>query len=269
MKRVLVVLCLTIGVAFQALGGAASAASWAVEEHRLLVSSHGVSAAVTNWAWCEGGDNCFPLPAAPTSLLAHGGGHVRIVTDARVESISVGVARPTGVGGAWLRVFPADTSGRNFVVGLPPGPPLPLLVISTEYSGVPESGVAKFTINLVEHRHERARPKQVTARPTARCGRPSGGRRSCRLDQRGRIEPPAGAAADCRGGRMLVRLTANGRTVLRARARTSAACRYRLRGRRFSLPLGAKRVVVRTRFLGSSSLTARQARSVGVRPTFR
>ena len=77
-----------------------------MEEHRLLVSSHGVSAAVTNWAWCRGGDNCFTLGAAPSTLPVHAGDPVRIVTDARVESLSVGVARPTGLGSAASAVHP-------------------------------------------------------------------------------------------------------------------------------------------------------------------
>lgn len=135
--------------------------------------------------------------------------------------------------------------------------------------GTTESGEANFSIALAEHRHERVSPQRVTARATARCGRPRGPRRRCRLYQRGRVEPPVGSAADCRGGQMLVRLIARRQGVLRARVRTTPDCRYRLRGRRFSLPLGRRQVVIRTRFLGSASLTASGTRSIRLRPAFR
>ncbi len=249
-------------------------------QRRLLVESHGVSAPAKLVAGCRSEtppppdgalalcwDGPSPIFGPPTpSVPAHGGGAVLLVAGVRVDEITAG-----GV----LRVVPADTSGRSFTAVLPPGPPLPGLSIQIRYSGAPgagggsESGSAFFSIGLTEHLHEKATPRQVTARARARGARRRGRRHSCRLYQRGRIEPPLAPATDCRGGRVLVALVARGRTVLRARARTSPDCRYRLSGRRFSLPRGAKRVKVRTRFLGSSALAGGDARSIRIRPAFR
>ena len=258
-------------------------------QHRLLVSSHGVSAPAKLVAFCRtetpqpvgrAPGLCWDGPNIPTptpSVPAHGGGAVQLVAGVRVDEI-IAVLPPLDgppSSAVPLRVVPADTSGRSFIAVLPPGPPLPLLSIGIRYSGVAgaggssESGDAAFTIGLTEHLHGKATPGQVTARARARCARPRGRRHSCRLYQRGRIEPPLAPATDCRGGRVLVELVARGRTVLRARARTSSDCRYRLRGRRFSLPRGAKRVKVRTRFLGSSALAGGDARSIRIRPVFR
>ena len=249
-------------------------------QRRLLVESHGVSAPAKLVAGCRSEtppppngalalcwDGPSPIFGPPTpSVPAHGGGTVLLVAGVRVDEITAG-----GV----PRVVPADTSGRSFTAVLPPGPPPPGLSIGIRYSGAPgagggsESGSAFFSIGLTEHLHGKATPRQVTARARARCARPRGRRHSCRLYQRGRIEPPLTPATDCRGGRVLVRLVARGRTVLRARARTSPDCRYRLSGRRFSLPRGAKRVKVGTRFLGSSALAGGDARLVWIRPAFR
>ena len=246
-------------------------------QHRLLVSSHGVTAAAKLFAFCRGivqpdgrgmgicGDG---VPTPTRSVPAHGGGPLLLVTGVRVNEITARVGRLDGSADAPLRIAAADASGRRFIAVLPPGPPLPLLSIMIRYSnvagagGTTEGGDAAFSIGLTEHRHARARPKQVTASARVRCRPPRGRRRSCRLHQRGRIEPPVGTAADCRGGLMRVRLIARGRSVLRARARTSADCRYRLRGRRFSLPRVARQLVLRTRFVGSSSLGGSRTFSV-------
>ena len=280
MKRLLV-LCLLTGPALTGVGTAHAQPS-DLPQHRLLVSSHGVSAAAHVFAFCRaitqpvGRGFCADgPPTATSSVRAHGSGAVLLVTGVRVDAIAGHVTRPGGSPHVPLRIVPADTSGRRFIAVLPSGPPLPLLLVFIRHSGVAgaggstESGDAAFSIGLREHRHKRAVPKRLTARVRARCVRRPGGRRSCRLYQRGRIEPPAGSAPDCRGGRVLVRLIAGRRTALRARARTSSDCRYRLRSRRFSLPGGARRVVVRTRFLGSSSLTRSEALSVRVRLTLR
>ncbi|MCA1700807.1 MAG: hypothetical protein LC790_18645 [Actinobacteria bacterium] len=246
-------------------------------QHRLLVSSHGLTLATIPHTFCRliappagyGLGGCadgFPRPEP--SVPAHGSDRLLLVTGVRVDEITARVASLDGRSNTLLPIAPGDASGRSFTAVLPPGPPLPLLLVSIFYSnvrgagGATESGDAFFSFGLAEHRHARARPARVTARATARCGRPRGERRSCRLYQRGRIEPPGGAAADCHGGQMLVRVIARRRSVLGAQARTSADCRYRLRGRRFSLGRRAKRVLVRTRFLGSSSLSASRAHSV-------
>ena len=279
MRRVLLVLCLLAGPSLVGVG-TAHAQRGDPPQHRLLVSSHGVAAAAELGSFCRWttvgrddlfcSDSLFTMPAS--SVPAHGGGAVLIVTGVRVDSIMADLPRRDGPPYASLRVVPADTSRRSFIAVLPPGPLRRVLSVSTRYSAVPaaggssESGDASFSIGLAHHRH--VRPKQVTARATARCGRPRGRRRSCRLDQRGRITPVA-SGADCREGHMLVRLIARGRSVLRARARTSGDCRYRIRGRRFLLPLGARQVVLRTRFLGSASLADSDAPSVRLRPVFR
>ena len=260
-------------------------------QRRLLVESHGVSAPAKLVAGCRSEtppppdgalalcwDGPSPIFGPPTpSVPAHGGGTVLLVAGVRVDEITAGGV-PLGAppsSAVQLRVVPADTSGRSFTAVLPPGPPLPGLSIGIRYSGATgagggsETGSASFAIDLTEHLHEKATPRQVTARARARCARRRGRRHSCRLYQRGRIEPPPAPATDCRGGRVLVKLVARGRTVLRARARTSPDCRYRLSGRRFSLPRGAKRVKVGTRFLGSSALAGGDARSIRIRPAFR
>lgn len=280
MKRILLVLCLLTGPALIGIGTAHAQPS-DLPQHRLLVSSHGVSAAAHVFSFCRaitqpvGGGLCADgPPTATSSVPAHGSGTVLLVTGVRADAIAGHVTRPGG-SPVPLRIVPADTSGRRFIAVLPSGPPLPLLLVFIRYSGVAgaggstESGDAAFSVGLREHRHKRAVPKRLTARVSARCVRPRGRRRSCRLYQRGRIEPPARSAADCRGGRVLVRLIARRRTALRARARTSPDCRYRLRSRRFSLPRSARRVVVRTRFLGSSTLTRSEALSVRFRLTLR
>ena len=276
--------CLLGATPAQAQGGAPP-------QHRLLVESHGVSAPAKLNAGCRretppppGGplavcwDGPAPTVGPPTpSVPAHAGGAVQLVAGVRVDEITAVGAPRDGLpsSAVSLRVVPADPSGRRFIAVLPPGPLLSGLSIGIRYSGAPgagggsESGSAFFSIGLTEHLHGKATPRQVTARARARCAPPRGRRHSCRLYQRGRIEPPLTPATDCRGGRVLVRLVARGRTVLRARARTSPDCRYRLRGRRFALPRGAKRVKVGTRFLGSSALAGGDARSIRIRPAFR
>lgn len=270
----MVILVLLVGLGLADCGAAEAQYVGPALQHRLLVSSHGLTVATTAHTFCRrieppvgyGGGLCSDGSSiSPPSVPAHGGGRLLLVTGVRVNDISVRVGPLRGVPGAALPIAAVDLSGRSFSAILPVGPPRPLLTVFVRYSNVPgaggstESGDAFFSAGLTVHRHARVRPARVTARATALCGRSRGQRRTCRLSQRGRVEPPVGTPADCRGGRTLVRVIARGRNVLRAQARTSADCRYRLYGRRFSLRRETKRVTVRTRFLGSSTLGASRA----------
>lgn len=245
-------------------------------QHRLVVASHGVSAQASLYTYCRSGT--YPLPGAgcgdglpgPTAVRVpvHGGGDVAITTGVPVYSTTAVFYFPSERREIVLKVRALDASGRRFAATLPAGPPpLPLLLVGIRYRDVPstvmglESGSAYFSVSLVEHRHPRVRPVGVSAIARVRCER----RRRCRLNPRGEVRRPAASAADCQNGSVLVRVLARGRGRMRATVPTSAGCRYRLGSRAFSLPGRVRRVLVRTSFLGSSTLTGKRAPSIGVR----
>ena len=250
-------------------------------QHRLLVASHGALVQAHLFSFCRtvvnppgaGMGVCSDgLPTATaTRLPVHGRGTVRVGTAVRVYAISAQYASANGITTRALQVSRLGTSGRQFAVALPGGPPPALLLVSIQYRDVPgaagarEAGDASFSVGLTEHRHARLRRGGVTARARVRCRRARGQRRRCRLRERGRVLRPAGTRGDCRGGRVVVRVVARGRTRLRARARTTSDCRYRIRGRPFSLPSGVRTIVVRNRFLGSSTLATRRAVPIRIR----
>ena len=157
-----------------------------------------------------------------------------------------------------------DDSGRRFAVTLAPGDPPAPLSITIRYSGFAredgnvESGTLTFVIGVREPgASQRVKPTMVTARSSARCrGGPRG--RRCRFVQRGRVLRPAGRAADCTGGHVVVRALTRGKTVFRARAHTTPDCRYRVRLR--FRPRALIRLRVKTRFLGTPTLKPRSAK---------
>ena len=158
-----------------------------------------------------------------------------------------------------------DDSGRRFAVTLAPGKPPTRLIITIRYSGFAredgnvESGTLTFVIGVrgEPEAFQRVTPTMVTARSSARCrGGPRG--RRCRFVQRGRVLRPAGRAADCTGGHVVVRALTRGKSVFRARAHTTPDCRYRVRAR--FRPRALIRLKVKTRFLGTSSLKPRSAK---------
>ena len=250
-------------------------------QHRLLTSSHGAIVQANLFSSCRtvvdprgtGMGICsdgFPTATA-TRLPVHGGGTVLVATGAPAYAITARYASANGMTTRALQVNPLSTSGRQFAVVLPGGPPQPLLLVSIHYPDVTgtgdsrESGDASFSVGLTEHRHAKLRPSGVTARARVRCDRARGQRRRCRLYERGKVLRPAGSVGDCRGGRVLVRVVARGRGRLRASARTSTDCRYRIRGRAFSLPSGVRTILVKNRFRGSSTLAAKRAPSIRIR----
>ena len=250
-------------------------------QHRLVAASHGAIVQANLFSFCRtvvdpqgaGTGVCGDgfATATATRLPVHGGGTVLVGTGVPVYAIAAHYANAGGGPTRALRVNRLGATGRQFAVVLPGGPPSPLLFVLIRYRDVPgtagarESGDAGFSVGLTEHRHTKLRPSAVTARARIRCGRARGQRRRCRLYERARILRPAGRHGDCRDGRALVRVVARGRGRLRASARTSADCRYRIRGRPFSLPSRVRTVVVRNRFLGSSTLAAKRAASIRIR----
>ena len=68
-----------------------------------------------------------------------------------------------------------------------------------------------------------------------------------------------GTKADCRGGRVRIRVLAQNRHVVTSTVRTTTGCRYRLQDRAFALEADTAAITVQTRFLGSDSLAARSA----------
>lgn len=283
-RCILALLGIVTACALGAAGPAAGQAGTVLPQHRLVAASHGVSVQANLFTYCRLIDS--PLEdrgicvdgrpgATATSVPVHGGGDVTIVTGVPVYEIAAAFANLDGSGGSRLPVRALDTSGRNFAVVLPPGAPFPLLLVSTRYRNVSgdggrtnESGDAHFSVSLSEHRHGKVRPTHVTAFPRIRCGPPRNGRRSCRLRQRGSVGLPERTSADCRGGRVLVRVAARRRGLVVTRVPTRADCRYRFRSPRFSLPPGVNRVVVRTRFLGGSSTRSRSTRPIRIRLRF-
>lgn len=279
-KRTRLVVGLLTGWALVAASPAASQTG-APAQHRLLAASHGASVQANLFSSCRtvvdpqgaGMGSCgdgFPT-ATVTRLPVHGGGTVLVGTGVPVYAITAQYASADGRSTRALRVNPLSTSGRHFAVVLPGGPPSRLLLVSIQYrdvagsAGARESGGASFSVGLTEHRHAKTRPSGVTAHTRLLCGRARGQRRRCQLHERGRILKRAGSPGDCRNGRVLVRVVGRGRGWLRATARTSTDCRYRIRGRPFSLPSGVRTVLVRTRFLGSSTLTSKRAASIRLR----
>ncbi|MGH2841491.1 MAG: hypothetical protein ACRDKY_11785, partial [Solirubrobacteraceae bacterium] len=168
-----------------------------------------------------------------------------------------------------LTIAALDMSRRRFAAVLPAGEPSPLLLVSIAYRDVQgaggrrESGDAHFSIGLKQYR--RRRPTAVTAHARVRCAAAATRAQRCRLRQVGTVRRPTGSHADCRGGRVLVTVLAGGRRVLQTTVPTTTTCRYRLRRRVFSLGAGIDSVWVKTRFLGSPSLTSRRAPTVRIR----
>ena len=271
-------------VTFGALGGgAASAAAQsgaASPELRLSAASHGVSVGAKLFTYCNsvvqpdgtGGAVCadgFPGPTS-TRVPVHRSGSVTIVTNARVRSVS---ARYADVNVPQSLALPAralDTTGRRYSVSLPSSRLRALLLVSLQYGELPrpdgqlESGDAHFSVGLREHRHttgRKATPIAVTTRAQAGCDQNDAGAQSCQISQQGTVRRRPGTKADCRGGQVRIRVLAQERHVVTATVRTTAGCRYRLQDRAFALEAGIDSLTVETRFLGSSTLAARNART--------
>ena len=244
---------------------------------RLSASSHGVSVKAKLFTYCNtvrapdgvGSGVCadgIPGPTA-TRVPVHRRSSVRIATNARVRSVSARYAGAAAAGA--LRVRALDPSGRRFSVSLPGSRPASLLLVSLAYSDLPrpdgrlESGDAHFSVGLREHRHPRAKrkatPLAVTARAQASCDVTDLGGQSCRISQAGTVRRRPGTKADCRGGRVRIRVLAQDRPIVTSTVRTTAGCRYRLQDRAFALEADTAAITVETRFLGSDSLAARNA----------
>ncbi|MDP1849957.1 MAG: hypothetical protein Q8K79_19385 [Solirubrobacteraceae bacterium] len=278
-RRVLLAL-----VAFGALSAlaapAASQSGAGAPDLRLTAASHGVSVKAKLFTYCNtvvqpdgtGTGLCADGIPGPTStrLPVHRRGSVTITTDARVGSV---FARYADVGAApssaTLRVRALDTSGRRFSVSLPDARPRSLLLVSLAYGDLPrpdggrESGDAHFSVGLREHRHPKAKrkptPIAVTTRAQASCDVTDLGGQSCRINQEGTVRRRPGTKADCRGGRVRIRVLAQNRHVVTSTVRTTTGCRYRLQDRAFALEADTAAITVQTRFLGSDSLAARSA----------
>lgn len=248
-------------------------------QHQLFAASHGVTVKANLFSYCRsitapagaspGVCSDGPATATATRLPVHRNGSVIIATAVPVTSIMARYADAYSVSPAVLPVAALDASMRRFAVTLPASAPFTLLLVDIRYSdlagadGNREAGSASFSIGLREHRH-RVRPTAVTARAEVSCRATTGGARRCRLTERGTIRRPAGSSADCRAGRMLIRVFTRGRRVLRTTVPTTAGCRYRVTERSFSLPRGRDRVRVETRFLGSPTLSARSAPTIRI-----
>ncbi|MDQ4048602.1 MAG: hypothetical protein M3131_04355 [Actinomycetota bacterium] len=254
--------------------------------HRLLVSSGQVAAAA------DGGWGCWTVGVSPegppvngvcadpapdwdrapaSSVPAPVDGKLIIEAGARLDRMEV------MIGSTSLVPRALDDSGRRFAVTLPPGTPPSFVVrITIHYSnfaredGHFESGTLTFAIRVRERQKEfvpraapRVTPIMVTTPSSARC-RPGPRGARCRFVQSGRVLRPPGSVADCAGGQVVVRAAAGRKTLLRARARTSRDCRYRIRApfrhrRRLSV------LKVSTRFLGTPSLRPQSAKPTTVR----
>lgn len=256
---------------------AAAQTEAAPPQHRLVATGHGVAVKANLYTYCRtvsdaqgmGTGLCadgIPGPTA-TRVPVHRGGSVTITTGAPVTFITASYANANASVSrtAVLRVQRLDESHRFFAVSLPASRPLAMLLVSIAYSdlasadGKRESGDAHFSVGLREHRHALVKPRGVTTRVDANCDVAQDGAQSCRLNEDGSILLPRKTAADCRGGRMLIRVVAGGRDVVRATVTTSAGCRYRLREQAFSLAAGVNGATVETRFLGSAALAPRNA----------
>ncbi len=244
--------------------------------HQLVATGHGVSVRAKLFTYCrtttdpQGTGTSLCADGVPTAtatrVAVHRGGNVTIATGVAVTSVVARYAGADGsAAGAALRVDRLDESHRRFTVSLPAARPRAMLLVSIRYGdvvgadGKRESGDAHFSLGLREHRHAVRTPRAVTTRSEARCDVTQEGGQSCRLDEQGTIIRPRASTANCRGGRMLIRILANSRDIVRATVATTAGCRYRLRGQAFSLPAGVDAITVETRFLGSSALRARNA----------
>lgn len=274
-----ILLALVASGALSCIASPAAAQSGAgVPELRLTAASHGVSVKAKLYTYCNsvlqpdgtGSSLCADgIPArTSTRLPVHRRGSVTIATDTRVRSVHARYADADAVASATLRVRALDASGRRFSVSLPASRPRSLLLVSLDYrdlvraDGRRESGDAHFSVGLREHRHSRTRkatPTAVTARAQASCDVTDLGGQSCRISQVGTVRRRSGTTADCRGGRVRIRVLAQGRRVLTATVRTTAGCRYRLQDRAFALEAETARITVETRFLGSGSLAPRSA----------
>ena len=266
-------------VAFGALAAPAAGQSGAdAPGLRLTATSHGVSAKAKLFTYCNsvvqpdgtGTGVCADGFAGPTAtrVPVHRRGSVTLVTNVRVRSVSARYADVNAAPSASLRVRALDATGRRYAVSLPSSRPRSLLLVSLDYSDLPrpdgtlESGDAAFSVGLREHRHSTARkatPIAVTTRAQASCDGIDGGGQSCRISQQGTVLRRPGTKADCRGGRVRIRVLAEGRQVVSATVRTTAGCRYRLQDRAFALADDVFAITVETRFLGSASLAARSA----------
>ena len=246
---------------------------------RLTATSHGVSVKAKLFTYCNsvvqpdgtGANLCADGIPGPTStrVPVHRRGSVTIATTARVGSVSARFADANGAPSpATLRVRALDATGRRFSVSLPSTRPRSLLLVSLTYSGLPradgrlESGDAHFSVGLREHRHSTARkptPIAVSTRAQASCDVTDLGGQSCRLSQEGTVRRRPGTNADCRGGRVRIRVLVQARLVVTSTVRTTVGCRYRLQDRAFALEAGTSAITVETRFLGSATLAARSA----------
>ena len=251
--------------------------------HRLLVSSGKVTAQAEGGWGCwfvsrpggYGSGVCVDPPARPVGWVPSSraprpiDGELMIEAGARVDHMD---AR---TGSTSLVPRALDGGGRRFAVTLTPGP-APVLTVTIRYSGYAradgsvESGTLTFKIGIREPEKEpvpgageRVAPTAVTARSSARCK--AGPRRQrCRFIQSGRVLRPGGRGADCVGGHVRISAQARGKTLFRARAKTSPDCRYTVRVRfRPSRDLTALKVS--TRFLGTPSLGSKSAKPRTVR----
>jgi hypothetical protein len=249
-------------------------------QHLLSANSHDVTVFASPFTSCRSATDAsgvgvgvcsdgFPGPTA-TLVPVHPGGSVAIAVGAPTNTFTARYAATGGALGAELAVAPLDDSRQRFAVVLPVSPPADLLLVSTTYSDVPgapgstESGDAHFSIGLRVHTHPKPKPDGITANALLSCRTIASGGRRCRVSERGTIRRPVTSAADCRGGRVLVRVFVRGRRVVRATVPVTADCRYRLQGRSFSLTRGSTTAVIRTRFLGSSALAARSAPAIPI-----
>ena len=271
---------LALGMLLTAAPAAAQSAAQA-PQHRLVAAGHGVKVTANLFTYCRtvtdaqgvGTGMCADGAPFPTArrLPVHRSGSVTITTGAPVSSVVASYAATSrSASRVVLRVERLDESSRRFDVALPASRPLAMLLVSIRYRDLAsagdkrESGDAHFSVGLREHRHALSRPLAVTTRAEASCDVAPDATQSCRLSEQGTILRPRRSTADCRGGRMLIRLLAGGRGVLRATVATTADCRYRLRDQAFSLPAGVDDATVETRFLGSSRLAARNAATVRI-----
>lgn len=271
---------LAFGALSIAAAPAAAQSGAGAPELRLSAAGHGVSVTAKLFTYCNsvvapdgtGTGLCADGTPGPTAkrVPVHRRGSVTIATNARVRSVTARYADPNAAPSATLHVRTLDATGRRFSVSLPATRPRSLLLISLAYrdlrrsDGPLESGDAHFSVGLREHRHatakRRPRPIAVTARARASCDVTDLGGQSCRISQTGAVRRRPGTKADCRGGRVRIRVVAQDRRhVVTATVRTTAGCRYRLQDRAFALEADTAAITVQTRFLGSDSLAPRSA----------
>ncbi len=249
-------------------------------QHRLSATGHSVTVSASPFTFCRTVFDAagalgvcsdgFPGPTA-TRVPVHPGDSVVIAVGAPTTTFTADSAAEGSAVFTSLAVMPLDESRQRFAVVLPASRPPELLLVSTRYSELPgapgttETGDAHFSIGLQEHLHAKLKPSGVTASARVSCRATAAGGRRCRVSEQGTIRLAAASAVDCAGGRMLVRVFVRGRRVVRTTVPVTPDCRYRLQGRSFSLGRGNATAVVHTRFLGSTSLTARSAPAIRIR----